>query len=230
MSKNVLITGITGQDGAYLAEFLLKKGYVVHGLKRRTSLFNTDRIDHIYENKKYKKRFILHYGDMTDSILIFNLIKDIALSLNISSGVIKGDLVYDGNQVKVIEAAFRLSGGDFSETLIPISTDFDFIGSAIKLAMEIPCEIPSSIYPKRFVANRYFFGEEGEISEIRVDEKIFKNPWLHKLEFFKQIGDKSSSARSHVDRLGVFIVSARNKEILEQRIKKVYESVSIKIN
>ena len=161
---------------------------------------------------------------------IDNLIKDIALSLNISSGVIKGDLVYDGNQVKVIEAAFRLSGGDFSETLIPISTDFDFIGSAIKLAMEIPCEIPSSISPKRFVANRYFFGEEGEISEIRVDEKIFKNPWLHKLEFFKQVGDKSSSARSHVDRLGVFIVSARNKEILEQRIKKVYESVSIKIN
>ncbi len=64
--KRALITGITGQDGAYLAELLLNKGYEVHGLKRRTSLFNTDRIDHLYEDPHVdNRRFILHYGDTT---------------------------------------------------------------------------------------------------------------------------------------------------------------------
>jgi len=68
MKKKALITGITGQDGAYLAEFLLKKGYEVHGVKRRTSMFNTDRIDHLYQDPHVKKRnFVLHHGDMTDS-------------------------------------------------------------------------------------------------------------------------------------------------------------------
>ena len=68
MGKSALITGITGQDGAYLAEFLLGKGYEVHGLKRRTSLINTERIDHLYQHPQERdRRFILHYGDMTDA-------------------------------------------------------------------------------------------------------------------------------------------------------------------
>jgi GDPmannose 4,6-dehydratase len=68
MKKKALITGITGQDGAYLAEFLLNKGYEVHGIKRRTSMFNTDRIDHLYQDPHVEERnFILHHGDMTDS-------------------------------------------------------------------------------------------------------------------------------------------------------------------
>ena len=76
--KKALITGVTGQDGAYLSELLLKKGYEVHGLKRRTSLINTDRIDNLYNqyNKKNQK-FFLHYSDLTDSLNIFNLIKKI---------------------------------------------------------------------------------------------------------------------------------------------------------
>src|SRR5216117_1383529 len=68
MSKVALITGVTGQDGAYLAELLLNKGYEVHGIKRRSSLFNTDRIDHLYQGPQSKdRRFILHHGDLTDS-------------------------------------------------------------------------------------------------------------------------------------------------------------------
>ena len=74
--KKALITGITGQDGAYLAELLLEKGYEVHGLKRRTSLFNTDRIDHLYQDPHEKgRRFILHYGDMTDSSSLVRIIQ-----------------------------------------------------------------------------------------------------------------------------------------------------------
>jgi GDPmannose 4,6-dehydratase len=78
MSKKALITGITGQDGAYLAEFLLAKGYEVHGIKRRTSLFNTDRIDHLYQDPHEKnRRFILHYGDMTDSSSLVRIVQQV---------------------------------------------------------------------------------------------------------------------------------------------------------
>ena len=76
--KKALITGITGQDGAYLAEFLLKKGYEVHGIKRRSSLFNTQRIDHLYEGPRYNsKNFHLYYGDVTDSSNIIRIIKQV---------------------------------------------------------------------------------------------------------------------------------------------------------
>lgn len=78
MSKVAFITGITGQDGAYLAEFLLKKGYIVHGLKRRASLFNTDRIDHLYQDPHEKEvKFHLHYGDLTDSTNLIRIIQEI---------------------------------------------------------------------------------------------------------------------------------------------------------
>jgi len=78
MKKVALITGITGQDGAYLAEFLLGKGYRVHGIKRRSSLFNTDRIDHLYQPPHAKERnFILHYGDMTDSSNLIRIIQQV---------------------------------------------------------------------------------------------------------------------------------------------------------
>jgi len=77
MSKTALITGVTGQDGAYLAEYLLKKNYVVHGIKRRSSLFNTERIDHLYQDPHVDKRdFILHYGDLTDSMNVTKVIQE----------------------------------------------------------------------------------------------------------------------------------------------------------
>lgn len=77
-SKIAFITGVTGQDGAYLSDFLLKKGYIVHGLKRRSSSFNTDRIDHLYQDPHINYRnFILHYGDMTDSTNLIRLIQEI---------------------------------------------------------------------------------------------------------------------------------------------------------
>ena len=78
MIKVALITGITGQDGAYLAELLLKKGYVVHGIKRRSSYFNTDRIDHLYQDPHVSNRnFILHYGDLTDATNLIRIIQQV---------------------------------------------------------------------------------------------------------------------------------------------------------
>ena len=78
LQKTAFITGVTGQDGAYLSEFLLKKGYIVHGLKRRSSLFNTDRIDHLYQDPHVDHRnFFLHHGDMTDGTNLIRLIQEI---------------------------------------------------------------------------------------------------------------------------------------------------------
>ena len=78
MKKKALITGITGQDGSYLAEFLLEKGYEVHGIKRRASSFNTDRIDHIYQDPHLDNtRFKLHYGDLTDTSNLTRIIREV---------------------------------------------------------------------------------------------------------------------------------------------------------
>lgn len=96
--KKALITGITGQDGAYLAEFLLKKGYTVHGLKRRTSLFNTDRIDHIYEDSHNPDpKFFLHFGDMTDSTNLIRLV-----------GEIKPDEIYNLAAMSHVRVSFEI--------------------------------------------------------------------------------------------------------------------------
>ncbi|MBL7207501.1 MAG: GDP-mannose 4,6-dehydratase, partial [Desulfobacterales bacterium] len=76
--KKALITGITGQDGAYLAELLLNKGYEVHGIKRRSSLFNTQRVDHLYQDPHEKdRRFVLHYGDLTDAGNLIRIIQEV---------------------------------------------------------------------------------------------------------------------------------------------------------
>ena len=77
MNKIALITGITGQDGSYLAEFLLEKNYIVHGIKRRSSSFNTERIDDLYENTRTTKNFHLHYGDLTDSTNLIRIIQEV---------------------------------------------------------------------------------------------------------------------------------------------------------
>ncbi|NQU44043.1 GDP-mannose 4,6-dehydratase, partial [bacterium] len=78
MAKTALITGVTGQDGAYLAELLLEKGYTVHGIKRRSSLFNTERIDHLYQDPHERdRRLVLHYGDMTDSTNLIRILQQV---------------------------------------------------------------------------------------------------------------------------------------------------------
>src|SRR5210317_521457 len=78
MKKKALIFGVTGQDGSYLSEFLLKKNYEVHGVKRRSSSINTGRIDHLYQDPHEKnKKFVLHYGDISDSISVNNLVSKI---------------------------------------------------------------------------------------------------------------------------------------------------------
>jgi len=99
MSKVALITGITGQDGAYLAEYLIKKGYIVHGIKRRSSMFNTDRIDHLYQDPHVENRnLILHYGDLTDSLNLTRII-----------GEIQPDEIYNLAAMSHVKVSFDMS-------------------------------------------------------------------------------------------------------------------------
>ena len=96
--KIALITGVTGQDGAYLSEFLLKKGYIVHGIKRRSSLFNTDRIDHLYRDPHAEKRnFFLHYGDLTDSTNLLRIIQET-----------KPDEIYNLGAMSHVQVSFEM--------------------------------------------------------------------------------------------------------------------------
>ena len=125
MSKVALITGITGQDGAYLAEYLVKKGYTVHGIKRRSSMFNTDRIDHLYQDPHVENRnLILHYGDLTDSLNEFlaELDEKDVLSVQLATShfsvipeqlySFSGMIVY---RIKSAEAGSLNAGGDDDE-------------------------------------------------------------------------------------------------------------------
>ncbi len=124
--KIALITGITGQDGSYLAEFLLNKNYIVHGIKRKSSSFNTKRIDHIYENKLYKRRFKLHYGDMTDASSLYNIVKktrpneiyNLAAQSHVATSFEMPDYTSDVNALgalRVLEAIRKLNLSRFTK-------------------------------------------------------------------------------------------------------------------
>ena len=152
--KKALITGVTGQDGAYLSEFLLKKGYQVHGLKRRSSLFNTDRIDHLYQDPHVEDRnFFLHFSDMTDSTNIIRLIQEIqpdeiynlaAMShVHVSFEIPEYTANADGMGALRILDAVRLLGLEHKTRIYQASTS-ELYGKV----MEIPQKETTPFYPR----------------------------------------------------------------------------------
>ncbi len=154
MTKIALITGITGQDGAYLAEFLLKKGYVVHGIKRRSSLFNTDRIDHLYQDPHVENRnLILHYGDLTDSMNLTRIIQEVqpdeiynlaAMShVKVSFDTPEYTANADGVGTLRILEAIRLLGLDKKTRVYQASTS-ELYG----LVQEVPQSEKTPFYPR----------------------------------------------------------------------------------
>ncbi len=154
MNKVALITGITGQDGAYLAEFLLKKGYVVHGIKRRSSLFNTDRIDHLYQDPHVENRnLILHYGDLTDSMNLTRIIQEVqpdeiynlaAMShVKVSFDTPEYTANADGIGTLRILEAIRLLGLDKKTRVYQASTS-ELYG----LVQEVPQSEKTPFYPR----------------------------------------------------------------------------------
>ena len=154
MIKIALITGITGQDGAYLAEFLLKKGYIVHGIKRRSSLFNTDRIDHLYQDPHVENRnLILHYGDLTDSMNLTRIIQEVqpdeiynlaAMShVKVSFDTPEYTANADGIGTLRILEAIRLLGLDKKTRVYQASTS-ELYG----LVQEVPQSEKTPFYPR----------------------------------------------------------------------------------
>ncbi len=152
--KVALITGVTGQDGAYLAEFLLKKGYIVHGIKRRSSLFNTDRIDHLYQDPHVENRnLILHYGDLTDSMNLTRIIQEVqpdeiynlaAMShVKVSFDTPEYTANADGIGTLRILEAIRLLGLDKKTRVYQASTS-ELYG----LVQEVPQSEKTPFYPR----------------------------------------------------------------------------------
>ena len=162
--KKALITGVTGQDGAYLAEFLLEKGYEVHGIKRRSSLFNTARIDHIYENPyKPNPRFVLHYGDMTDSSSLIHIVQKVQpdevynLAAQSHVGVSFEEPEYTANAdalgvLRVLEA-IRILGLERKTRFYQASTS-ELYG----LVQEIPQKETTPFYPRSPYAVAKLYG------------------------------------------------------------------------
>ena len=154
MNKIAFITGVTGQDGAYLSEFLLRKGYIVHGLKRRSSLFNTDRIDHLYQDPHIEnKNFILHYGDMTDSTNLIRLIKEIkpdeiynlAAMSHVKVSFDMPEYVADADGIGTLRLleAIRLLGFEAKTKIYQASTS-ELYG----LVQEVPQKETTPFYPR----------------------------------------------------------------------------------
>ncbi len=162
--KVALITGITGQDGSYLADFLLEKGYIVHGIKRRSSSFNTDRIDHLYQDPHQDlQRFFLHYGDLSDSLNITKIIKDTAPDEIYNLGAMSHVKVsfdapeytanVDGLGVLRILEAVRLLGMEKKTRIYQASTS-ELYG----LVQEIPQKEITPFYPRSPYAVAKLYG------------------------------------------------------------------------
>ena len=163
MGKVALITGITGQDGAYLTEFLIKKGYTVHGIKRRSSMFNTDRIDHLYQDPHVENRnLILHYGDLTDSLNLTRIIGEVqpdeiynlaAMShVKVSFDTPEYTANADGLGVLRILEAVRLLN------LIPKTRIYQASTSEYGLVQEVPQRETTPFYPRSPYAVAKLYG------------------------------------------------------------------------
>lgn len=162
--KVALITGITGQDGAYLSEFLLNKGYVVHGIKRRTSLFNTDRIDHLYQDRHEKGvRFFLHHGDMTDSSSLIRIIQqtqpdeiyNLAAQSHVAVSFEEPEYTANSDALGVLRLleAIRILGLEHKTRFYQASTS-ELYG----LVQEVPQKETTSFYPRSPYAVAKLYG------------------------------------------------------------------------
>lgn len=209
-------------------------------LSSESIILNEKAITYGYADRNYElmEKYapnIVENGGIQPSNKLFHhfnkvneLIEACAKSLGIKNGIIKGDIVFKNDDPYIIEVAARLSGGDFSETLIPYSTNFDFIESAIEIALgNKEINLPKPNFNK-YVANRYFIPKKGKLMAIDIDKNIYKKEWLLKLDVRISIGDISDGANSNVQRAGVFIVKANTVEELYERIDQVYNAVNFK--
>lgn len=194
--------------------------------------------DRNYEMLQTYSPHFIENGGITPSLIrgkkkeqIKSLVEKAALALGIKYGIAKGDVVLaaDGTPM-IIEMAARLSGGDFSESLIPIGTGVNIVKAAITIALGKKLKLESiKVKYNKTVANRYFFGSPGRLVKIEGLKSAQRIPWVKKIQVFVKPGDTIKPIKSHSGRLGVFIVTAKNRRELSKRILRIYKLVKFKI-
>lgn len=193
--------------------------------------------DRNYDDMERFHPQIMENGGWVPSILgdadrraIEDLVARSSLALGIQDGVTKGDVVLTPDGPKMIEMAARLSGGDFCAALVPLGSGVNYVRTVIEIATGRRPDV-EALKPKFdvAVANRYFFPTKGRLRGLGGVDEVRSWDWVHKLEFWYNVGDDVPDALSHAHRLGVFVVSAPDREVLSQRIAKVYETVFIDI-
>lgn len=157
-----------------------------------------------------------------------SLVEQAGLALGVTDGVVKGDVVMTPDGPKMIEMATRLSGGDFSESLIPLGCGVNIVEAALYIAVGREPDL-EKLRPQfdKGVVNRYFFPEPGRLLRIEGVEDVHAFPWVKKLEFWYRPGDIVPSVKSHADRFGVFIVVGETREEAEARAEQVYKTIRI---
>jgi biotin carboxylase len=170
--------------------------------------------------------FVPSVCSLSQIAAIDELIIACARALQVENGIIKGDIVIGPEGPAVIEVALRLSGGDFSESLIPIGTGVDIVGAAILMAMGRSLD-PADLLPTRnhSVINQYFFPPPGRLLAVTGLEKVRAFPWVRKLSIWRQPGELLPAIQCHADRAGVFIVEAPTRKEAEARARLVNEAV-----
>lgn len=195
-------------------------------------------VDRNYEMlARFAPRFIENGGVHPSKVLgerrveIERLVERAALALGIENGVAKGDVVISKTGTPmIIEMAARLSGGDFSESLIPLGTGVNIVKAAIRISIGREPDLANLVDQwERVIANRYFFGDPGTLISIRGLDEARGLSWVKKIDVYAKPGDIIGEIKSHVSRLGVFIVEASDRVQLAERVSYVYELVQFEI-
>jgi len=157
-----------------------------------------------------------------------DLVVRASLALGIADGVTKGDVVMTEEGPKIIEIAARLSGGDFCESLVPLSIGVNYVEAAIRIATGETPDI-DGLTPKfqQAVVNRYFFPRPGRLVRIEGVEDVLKQNWVKKLQFWYEVGDMVPPVNSHVDRFGVFVAVGDSRQQVDCRADWVYRTINI---
>ncbi len=157
-----------------------------------------------------------------------DLVVRASLALGITDGVTKGDVVMTEEGPKIIEIAARLSGGDFCESLVPLSIGVNYVEAAIRIAIGEAPDI-DALKPKfqQTVVNRYFFPRPGRLVRMEGVEDVLKQDWVKKLQFWYKVGDMVPPVKSHVDRFGVFVAVGDSRQQVDHRADWVYRTINI---
>ncbi len=227
----------TQKQNILVEQFLTGPQISTETFIKNWKIYTPGFVDRNYEMIKYTSPNIIENGGNYPSknlqyyYQINKFIKIISRSLKIKNGTIKGDIVIHNNNIYFIEVAVRLSGGDFSETIIPLSSSFDLIKNSINLAIQNKIKKKDLLinYKKIHIAHRYFFSKKGQLVNIYGLNEIRKKPWVKKIKIFKNKGDFLPKTTNHSNRLGVFIITARSQKLIDQRVQEVYKKVKFKI-